>query len=163
AYLLVNGVWFLRIGMMLAGLILTPLGLRIDYSGATFLIVSFASWMLPLAMLGLYFRAGRSRDAPLQAVAGGLLLGFALLTLAGAVMWWTVLGVGGSGLRAPRVPAAHGARQGTPGPGRSGATDAALAAVGASRPACEDHRTAAPVAQLDRASPSEGEGRAFES
>src|SRR5690606_41250393 len=48
AYLLVNGVWFLRIGMMLAGLILTPLGLRIDYSGATFLIVSFASWMLPL-------------------------------------------------------------------------------------------------------------------
>lgn len=100
AYLLVNGVWFLRIGMMLAGLILTPLGLRIDYSGATFLIVSFASWMLPLAMLELYFRAGRSRNAPLQAVAGGLLLGFALLTLAGglsaaAFMWWPVLRIGG--------------------------------------------------------------------
>ncbi len=93
AYLLVNGVWFLRIGIMLAGLVLTPMGIKIDYQGATFILVSFGSWLLPLMVLESYFRAERS---PLAAVkwAIGLLLGvFALATAAGSVaamafMWW---------------------------------------------------------------------------
>ena len=53
AYLLVNGVWFLRIGIMLTGLVLAPLGIQIDYSGAPFILVSFGSWMVPMAVLAL--------------------------------------------------------------------------------------------------------------
>ena len=95
-FLLVNGVWFLRISMMLAGLALAPMGTKIDYRGAVFIGVSFASWMLPLTILELYLRAQRSRrDAPRYAMAitlGGL----AALTLLGsaaaaAFMWWPVL------------------------------------------------------------------------
>jgi hypothetical protein len=96
AWLLVNGVWFLRIGIMLAGLVLTPLGVKIDYQGPVFIGVSVASWLLPLAVLELYFRAERSRHAWAK-TAMGLVLGvLALATLAGslaaaAFMWWPVL------------------------------------------------------------------------
>lgn len=96
AWLLVNGVWFLRIGIMLAGLLLTPLGIRIDYQGPVFIGLSVASWLLPLAVLELYFRAERSRHAVVQYAMGGLLGLLALLTLAGsaaaaAFMWWPEL------------------------------------------------------------------------
>ena len=95
-FLLVNGVWFLRIGIMLAGLALAPLGIGIDYRGAVFVGTSFASWMLPLAMLELYLRAERShRAAPRYAMAATLGV-LALATLAGSIaavafMWWPVL------------------------------------------------------------------------
>lgn len=96
AYLLVNGVWFLRIGIMLAGLVLTPLGIKIDYHGAPFILVSFASWMLPLAVLEFYFRAERSPHARIRYGMGILLGVLALATAAGslaaiAFMWWPFL------------------------------------------------------------------------
>ena len=96
AWLLVNGVWFLRIGIMLAGLVLTPLGITIDYTGAPFLLVSFGSWMVPMAVLALYFQAERSRHARVKVAMGALLWLLALLTLTGsaaaiAFMWWPVL------------------------------------------------------------------------
>ena len=96
AYLLVNGVWFLRIGIMLAALVLAPLGGTIDYDGATFLVVSFASWVLPLAALELYFRAQRSPRASVHYAMGGGLVILAIATLASslatiAFMWWPVL------------------------------------------------------------------------
>ena len=97
--LLVNGVWFLRIGIMLAGLVLAPLGIEINYQGMVFVGVSFASWAVPLAVLELYLRAERSqRAAPRYAMAAALGL-FALVTLAGsaaaaAFMWLPVLSPG---------------------------------------------------------------------
>lgn len=96
AYLLVNGVWFLRIGIMLAALVLAPLGVKIDYEGTTFIAVSFASWVVPLAILEAYFRAERSPRAMVQYAMGGALAVLALATVAGslaaiAFMWWPVL------------------------------------------------------------------------
>ena len=96
AWLLVNGVWFLRIGIMLAGLLLTPLGVRIDYQGPVFIGVSIASWLLPLAVLELYFRAERSSYPTMKHAMGGVLSLMALAMLAGslaavAFMWWPVL------------------------------------------------------------------------
>lgn len=93
AWLLVNGVWFLRIGIMLAGLLLAPLGVRMGYDGALFVGVSFLSWMLPLAIVELYLRAERSTHGGLQYAVAGLLGLLALATLAGgaaaaAFMWW---------------------------------------------------------------------------
>ena len=96
AYLLVNGVWFLRIGIMLTGLVLAPLGIKIDYTGAPFILVSFGSWVVPMAVLALYFSAERSHRAGIKIAMGALLWLLALLTLAGsaaaiAFMWWPVL------------------------------------------------------------------------
>nr|WP_225589379.1 DUF2306 domain-containing protein [Pseudoxanthomonas sp. PXM01] len=96
AWLLVNGVWFLRIGIMLAGLVLTPLGIKIDYQGATFILVSVGSWVVPLAVLELYFRAERSPHAWVKTAMGTALGLLAFATLAGslaaaAFMWWPVL------------------------------------------------------------------------
>lgn len=96
AWLLVNGVWFLRIGIMLAGLVLTPLGVKIDYQGPVFILTSLASWLLPLAVLELYFRAERTRHAAVKVAMAGLFGVLALATLVGsaaavAFMWWPVL------------------------------------------------------------------------
>ncbi len=95
-FLLVNGVWFLRIGIMLAGLVLAPMGVKIDYRGAVFIGVSFASWVLPLMMLELYLQAQRSRrEAPRYAMAMtlGALGALTLIasTAAVAFMWWPAL------------------------------------------------------------------------
>lgn len=96
AWLLVNGVWFLRIGIMLTAIVLTPLGFEVNYEGAAFVLVSFASWCLPLAVAELYFAAERSPRPALQYATGGLLVLLAVATLAGsaaaaALMWWPVL------------------------------------------------------------------------
>lgn len=96
AYLLVNGVWFLRLGMMLAGLGLAPLGIRMSYDSAVFVAVSVASWMLPLAVLQLYLTAERSPRAGLHYGAAGVLMLATLATAAGSLaavmfMWWPQL------------------------------------------------------------------------
>lgn len=96
AWLLVLGVWFLRIGIMLAGLALAPLGIRMSYDGAVFVGLSFASWLLPLAMLELYFRAQRSSRAAGQYAVAAVLGFLSVLTLAGSVaaglfLWWPYL------------------------------------------------------------------------
>lgn len=93
AWLLVNGVWFLRIGIVMAGLALAPFGHRMTPDGVVFIGVSFASWLLPLAVVELYLRAGDSHRAGFQYAVAGLLLVLALATLAGslaaaAFMWW---------------------------------------------------------------------------
>ncbi|MBK8286553.1 MAG: DUF2306 domain-containing protein [Ahniella sp.] len=93
AWLLVNGVWFLRIGIMLAGLALAPLGVEMSYDGGVFVGVSFLSWLLPLGMVELYFRAERSGSSRVQYAVAGLLMVMALMTLAGSLaaavfMWW---------------------------------------------------------------------------
>jgi len=93
AWLLVNGVWFLRIGIMLAGLGLAPFGIEMSYDSVVFVGVSFLSWLLPLTVVELYLRAERSASAPLQYAMAGVLLLLALATLAGsaaaaAFMWW---------------------------------------------------------------------------
>lgn len=93
AWLLVNGVWFLRIGIMFAGLALTPLGIEINYTGAVFITVSYLSWLLPLTIVELYLRAERSGRPTFKYGIAALLLVLALATAiasaaAVAFMWW---------------------------------------------------------------------------
>lgn len=93
AWVLVNGVWFLRIGIMLAGLGLAPFGVEMAVDGAVFIGVSVASWALPLLVVEAYLAAGRSRSPrPIRAMTIAL-QGLAALTAAGsaaavAFMWW---------------------------------------------------------------------------
>lgn len=93
AWLLVNGVWFLRIGIMLAGFALAPFGHQISYTDAVFITISFLSWLLPLTIVELYLRAERSGRAAFQYSVAALLLTLAVTTAAGsaaaiAFMWW---------------------------------------------------------------------------
>lgn len=93
AFLLVNGVLFLRVGIMLAGVLLTPLGIRVDYDGGVFIAVSFLSWLAPLALYEAYLWAERSTWPAVRHVATTVIGLAAVATLAGAVaaamfMWW---------------------------------------------------------------------------
>lgn len=92
AWVLVNGVWFLRIGIMLVGLGLAPFGVDMAYDGAVFLGVSYASWIVPLALLQLYLAAEAAPTPTLPRFTAGLLFALAALTVAGsaaamAFMW----------------------------------------------------------------------------
>ncbi len=96
AWVLVNGVWFLRIGIIIAGLALAPLGASFSYDGVVFLGVSFASWIVPLALLQLYLVAERSTRPALPHAVAVLFYALAVLTAAGgaaaaAFMWWPYL------------------------------------------------------------------------
>lgn len=88
AYLLVNGVWFLRIGIMLAAVTLAPLGVSMNYDGAAFLTLSFLSWTAPLALLQLYLSAERSPQPRVQYGVAALFVLLALLTAAGGLAAW---------------------------------------------------------------------------
>lgn len=92
-WLLVNGVWFLRIGMMLAAVALAPLGVSITFGSAAFVALGFASWLLPLAVAQGYFAAERA-TGPMPRYAMAAVLGvLTLATAAGSLaaiawMWW---------------------------------------------------------------------------
>ncbi len=93
AFLLVNGVLFLRVGILLAGVLLMPLGIRVDYDGAVFIAVSFLSWLAPLAVYEAYLWAERSTRPFVRHVATTVIGLAAIATLAGAIaamllMWW---------------------------------------------------------------------------
>lgn len=92
AWVLVNGVWFLRIGLMVAGLSLAPFGVRMDVDGPLFLAVSVLSWALPLAVVQLYLWAGRGASPVATRRLAWTFHGLAVLTavggLAAIVLMW---------------------------------------------------------------------------
>lgn len=93
AYLLVNGVWFLRIGMMLAGLGLGIFGYEMSYDSPVFVGISFLSWIAPLAFLQLYLSTERKSRPRIQYAVAALFVLLSLLTAAGGLaavvfMWW---------------------------------------------------------------------------
>jgi hypothetical protein len=74
-FILVNGVWFYRVGFM--GWIIVnqgPLGSTSSLDGPFDLTIAFASYLLPLGILELYFRAQDSHNAGRKWLTSGLLL-----------------------------------------------------------------------------------------
>lgn len=93
-WLLVNGVWFFRIGLMLWLVVNRgPVGFDPKtFTGPFILALSAAQFLLPLALLELYFRAEHSRSPALKMSAALVLALATLLTAAGsaaaaALMW----------------------------------------------------------------------------
>jgi hypothetical protein len=96
AYLLVNGVWFLRISIVPVALVLSTMGIQMGLDSPAFLIVSIGSWLVPIAVLQLYFVAQQSQRVKVVYSVSALFVFLALLTLAGsiaavALMWWPYL------------------------------------------------------------------------
>lgn len=85
-FMVVNGVWFLRVGIM--GWILITgggLGMNKHFSGPADILLQFGCYLIPLALLEIYFQA--------KTYAGWLLAlgtGFMMIGIGGACafMWW---------------------------------------------------------------------------
>lgn len=87
AFLVANGVWFLRVGFAPFALIAKGLG-REDLIGPFFIAWNFGSYLVPLAVLELYFRAKeRGSPAGRLAMAGGLTTLTALMSVGIAGAW----------------------------------------------------------------------------
>jgi hypothetical protein len=86
-FMVVSGVWFLRVGLM--GWILInrgPVGMTKDMSGPTDVVLTFGSYLIPLAILELHCAAERSANGGLK------LLAATVVTLAAAFMAVGVFG-----------------------------------------------------------------------
>lgn len=93
-FLVVSGVWFFRIGLMLWIVVNRgPVGFDpVTFSGPFLTILSFAQYLLPLAVLELYFRAQRSTMAGTHAAMAASLMALTLVTAGGVaaatmLMW----------------------------------------------------------------------------
>lgn len=83
-FMVVAGVWFLRVGLM--GWVLVnqgPVGMSDDLSGPADIALTFGSYLIPLALLELYLRAGRQTGTAFKLVTAALIVLATLYTLAG--------------------------------------------------------------------------------
>lgn len=92
-FMVVSGVWFLRVGLM--GWVLInhgPVGMNKTMSGPADIVMTFGSYLIPLAILELYEAAKRSASGPLKTLTAAVLAVAAAYTAAGvfgtiAFMW----------------------------------------------------------------------------
>ena len=86
AFLVVNGVWFLRVAIM-AWVLMTGggLGMNRTLSGPADVVLQFGSYLVPLAVLEAYLQAERRAGAPVTRLVIGLMLVMTLLTGVGIV------------------------------------------------------------------------------
>ena len=77
-FVVVSGVWFLRVGVMLWILIVGPAGLGDNLTGPAGHVLNFVQYLVPLAALELYLRAQTSPSVRRRYATAGLL---SLLTL----------------------------------------------------------------------------------
>ncbi len=92
-FMAVSGVWFLRVGIM--GWVLVnrgPVGMSDSLSGPADIVLVFGSYLIPLGLLELYFRAGRSTHAAPKFLTAALVVLAAAFTSIGvfgtiALMW----------------------------------------------------------------------------
>jgi hypothetical protein len=92
-FMAVSGVWFLRVGIM--GWVLVnqgPVGMSDSLSGPADIVLVFGSYLIPLGLLELYFRAGRSVHVAPKLLTAALVLAAAAFTAIGvfgtiALMW----------------------------------------------------------------------------
>ena len=83
-FLVVNGVWFQRLGYFSWFMIMqAPVGITKKMTGPFDVFIGFACYLLPLAVLELYFRAKESQNAKLRLVAGATISVFTMLMLVG--------------------------------------------------------------------------------
>jgi uncharacterized membrane protein len=83
-FLVTNAVWFQRLGFAGYALGSHALGAKPDVA-AFFRVWSFGSYLVPLALLELYFLAARTESGPVRLAAAGTLAMLSLVTAASTV------------------------------------------------------------------------------
>ena len=91
-FMVVNGVWFLRVGIMAWALATGGLGMNNTLSGPADIVLQFGAYLVPLAVLEIYFRGQTSQHTSARHWVGGLVLLMTLVTMVGvggaiAIMW----------------------------------------------------------------------------
>lgn len=92
-FMAASGVWFLRVGLM--GWVLVnqgPVGMTQALSGPADIVLVFGSYLIPLALLEIYFAAGRGRSGAFRVLVALLVLAATAFTALGvfgtiALMW----------------------------------------------------------------------------
>jgi hypothetical protein len=92
-FMVVSGVWFLRVGLM--GWIVVnrgPVGMTKDMSGPADIVMTFGSYLIPLAFLELHGAAERSADGVRKILTAALIVVASAFTAVGvfgtiAFMW----------------------------------------------------------------------------
>lgn len=92
-FMVVSGVWFLRVGLM--GWVVVnrePVGMTNDMSGPADAVLTFGSYLIPLAFLELYGAAEKGGDGVRKALTAALIVVASTFTAAGvfgtiAFMW----------------------------------------------------------------------------
>ncbi len=86
-FMVVSGVWFLRIGMMLWVLInQAPVGLGDDMGGPAAIALNFLQFLIPLGVLELYFRAQASSSNRRRTATAALVAVCAVVTAIGLIL-----------------------------------------------------------------------------
>lgn len=96
-FMVVSGVWFLRVGLM-GWIVLNGrrVGMTDDMTGPADIVLAFGSYLIPLAILELYFAAQLSAKPALKLGIGLLILlatAYVAAGVFGAItfMWWRYL------------------------------------------------------------------------
>lgn len=92
-FMVVSGVWFLRVGLM--GWVVVnkgPVGMTDNMSGPADVVLTFGSYLIPLALLEIYFAASRTRNPAVKTAVALLLVAATAYTAIGvfgaiAFMW----------------------------------------------------------------------------
>jgi hypothetical protein len=86
AFLVVNGVWFLRVAIM-AWVLMSGggLGMNQTLSGPADIMLQFGSYLIPLIVLEGYFHAQRSTRSGVKYGAAGLMIAMTAVTAGGAL------------------------------------------------------------------------------
>lgn len=93
AFMVVNGVWFFRVGIMAWMLLMQGRpGMNATLSGPADIVLSFGSYLIPLAALELYFVARDARSSALKALTAVAVLALTGVMSVGifgtiAMMW----------------------------------------------------------------------------
>jgi hypothetical protein len=91
-FMVVSGVWFTRVIYAFLGIVPGPTpGVADDMSGPTNIVIGFATYLLPLAVLELYFLAKRSPSVSGKFATAGLVFAAAVATsigVYGTTMKW---------------------------------------------------------------------------
>ncbi len=96
-FMVVNGVWFLRVGMM--GYMAVKIGVfgaPMEFDADFYAFWSYGSYLVPLAVLELYFWTQDRGHVPAKLATAALLFVLALGTAAGIagvtiIIWWPLL------------------------------------------------------------------------
>lgn len=86
-----SGVWFTRVFYMAWAIPTGGAGIKGDLTGPFDMVVPYASFLIPLAVLEIYFRAERSRSVMARGCATGLLALSALVVLGGSAGAWMAM------------------------------------------------------------------------
>jgi hypothetical protein len=93
-FMVVSGVWFLRVGIM-AWVLLSDggVGMNDSLSGPADILLQFGAYLVPLALLEAHFHANASGEPAVRRAVAGLILVMTLVMLIGiagaiSLMWW---------------------------------------------------------------------------